>query len=260
MKYVLVALIALVLGGLAARVMWREEPEPVDPLQVIVTQLKTHAIIEHERQIAIWYRTCPNVLGVDPQIFVAWPAKLSYELELDDVTLKLEGTKLVVQTAPIHADEPSVPTDFVDYLSTDSLFTFANEQELINREVAKASMIARYLSAYFMKRDASLQRDFIREIEELIERISAALGVTISEIQVDVPGIETQLPKLPKLELCAGSAASVNGLPFARVEDGFTVPIGFQPVPSVRSADEGAALPAGKPQGIASVYGKGEQR
>jgi hypothetical protein len=119
-KYVLVALIALVLGGVAARAIWREEPEPVDPLQVIVTQLKTHAIIEHERQIAIWYRTCPDVLGVDPQIFVAWPAKLSYELELDDVTLKRDGAKLIVQTGPVHADEPSVPTDFVDYLSTDS--------------------------------------------------------------------------------------------------------------------------------------------
>jgi hypothetical protein len=45
----------------------------------------------------------------------------------------------------------------------------------------------------------------------------------------------------------------VNGLPFARLEDRNTVPIAFRPPPSRRSP--GSAGPAGKPEGIASVYG-----
>lgn len=256
MKYLVVALLALVLGALAARAFWLKEPEPVDPLQVIVTQLKTHAIVEHERQVAIWYRTCPDVIGIDPQIFIAWPAKLSYELELSDVKVERDGTKIKVRTSAIHADEPAVPTDFIDYLSTGSLFNFANEDQIVNSEITKASAIARYLSAYFMKRDASLRGDFEHEVQSLVERLAAALGVQASAVEVDVPPVEVTFPKLPKLELCAGSAASVNGLPFARLEGPYTVPIAFKPVPSVRERDRIPADAVGKPQGIASVYGK----
>ncbi|HEV7443934.1 MAG TPA: hypothetical protein VGO18_15170, partial [Steroidobacteraceae bacterium] len=87
MKYVVIALLALILGGLIGHAIWggKKEPPPVDPVQVIVTQLKTHAIVAHERQLAIWYRACPSVWGKTPQIFIAWPVKLTYELELNDV-------------------------------------------------------------------------------------------------------------------------------------------------------------------------------
>jgi len=255
-KYFLVGVLALVIGAFAARAIWFKEAEPVDPLQIIVTQLKTHAVVEHERQVAIWYRTCPDVIGIDPQIFIAWPAKLTYELELADVQIERDGTKLKVKTSAIHADEPAVPTDFIDYLSTDSLFNFANEDQIINGEIGKASTIARYLSAYFMKRDPSLRGDFEHEVQGLVERLAAALGVQASEVEVEVPPVEVKFPKLPKLELCEGSLASVNGLPFARLEDGYTVPIGFKPVPSVREQNNVAAEAIGNPQGIASVYGK----
>src|SRR5512138_3355306 len=133
MKYVVIAVLALVLGALAARAWYKPAPaEPVDPINVMVMQMKTHAIIEHERQIAVWYRACPKVTGVDPEIFIAWPAKLSYELELNDVAIERSGDVLKVRTRAIHADEPAVPTDFLDYLSTSSVFTFRNEQELVN--------------------------------------------------------------------------------------------------------------------------------
>jgi len=62
-----------------------------------------------------------------------------YELELNDVSIERGGDTLQVRTGAIHADEPAVPTDFLDYLSTSSLFTFANEQELVNREIQKSS-------------------------------------------------------------------------------------------------------------------------
>jgi hypothetical protein len=255
-KSVLIALLALGVGVLAARAIWlKKEPDPVDPIQIIVNQLKTHAIVEHERQVAIWYRTCPDVIGIDPQIFIAWPAKLSYELELADVKVERDGTKLKVHTSAINADEPSVPTDFIDYLSTDSLFNFANEEQIINGEIGKASAIARYLSTYFMKRDPSLRGDFEHEVQALVERLAAALSVQASEIQVEVPPVDARFPRLPKLELCEGSQASVNGLPFARVESGVTLPIAFRPVPSIREQNRVPDSAAGSPKGIASVYG-----
>ncbi len=258
MKYLLITLLALIVGGFVGRMIWGEKkPEPVDPVQVIVTQIKTHAIIEHERQLAIWYRACPEVLGKTPQIFIAWPAKLSYELELGDVQITREGTVIKVKTSSIHPDEPSVPTDFVDYLSTTSIFTFANEQELVNHEVAKASPIARYLTTYFLANDPSLRADFVGELQSLVEHLAGALGVPVTEVDVEIPKVEIaqrSWPKLPKLELCAGSLAAVNGMPFAKVDDGYTVPIRFNPPPSARSSGgrkptPGAAAPADAPKG-----------
>ncbi len=115
-------------GALIGRMVWGgKPPEPVDPVQVMLTQVRTHAVIEHERQVAIWYRACPQVLGKTPQLFIAWPAKLVYELELGDVQIRKEGSVIKVSTSAIHSDDPSVPTDFVDYLATTSIFTFGKK-------------------------------------------------------------------------------------------------------------------------------------
>jgi hypothetical protein len=257
MKYVVIAVLALVLGAFAARAYYhKSEPEPVDPINVMVLQMKTHAIIEHERQVAVWYRACPEVTGVNPEIFIAWPAKLSYELELNDVTIERVGDTLKVSTRAIHPDEPSVPSDFLDYLSTSSMFTFTNEQGLVNKEIQKSSPLARYLTAYYLLRDESLRGDFAAEIEGLITRMAGALGVPVQKVEVAIAKENFKLPKLPPLELCGGSAASVNGLPFARVEDQYTVPIAFRPPPSSRTPTApSAGQPPGKPEGIASIYG-----
>ena len=262
MKYLVIALLALILGGFIGRSIWGEKKnQPVDPLQVILTQVRTHAVIEHERQVAIWYRACPEVIGKTPTIFIAWPAKLVYQLELADVQIHRNGGVIKVTTGPIRAEEPSVPSDFVDYLSTTSIFTFANEQELANREIHKASPIARYLTTYFLMRDPSLQGDFANELQSLIEHLAGALGVPVSSIDIDIPKGELafqQWPKLPKLELCEGTLASVNGLPFAKVMDnGDTVPIGFRPPPSRRSLSSqqktGATNEADTPKGTATI-------
>jgi hypothetical protein len=264
-KYLVIALLALVLGGLIGRSIWGEKKqEPVDPVQVILTQVRTHAVIEHERQVAIWYRACPEVLGKTPTIFIAWPAKLVYELELGDVQIKKAGTVIKVTTSAIHSDEPSVPTDFVDYLSTTSIFTFANEQELVNHEIGKASPIARYLTTYFLTHDPSLQDDFADELRTLIEHLAGALAVPVTSVDVDIPKVTLtihQWPKLPKLELCTGTMASVNGLPFAtNMDNGATVPVGFRPPPSrrSRSAQQKAAgaetmSSADAPKGTATI-------
>jgi hypothetical protein len=256
MRYVVIALLALGLGGLIARSWYKpKEQQPVDPVTVIVMQMKTHAIIEHERQVAVWYRACPEVSGVNPEIFVAWPAKLSYELELSDVRIERQGNALKVHARAIHPDEPAVPTDFLDYLSTSSMFTFANEQQLVNREIQKSSALARYLTSYYLLRDESLRGDFVAEVQGLVTRLAGALGVPVTSVEVEIAREDAKLPKLPKLELCTNSAASVNGLPFARLEDSYIVPIAFKPTPSKRSGVPAGATPAQNPEGIASVYG-----
>lgn len=225
MRSFLIAALALAVGILIAREWWKRPP--ADPVQVIVTQVKTHAIIEHERQIAIWYRSCPEVVGVNPEIFVAWPGKLSYELELGDVAVARAGDMLTVKTGAIRADEPAVPTDFLDYLSTSPWFNLANEQELVNREISRASPIARYLTVYFQRRDPSLAEDFREELAEFVMRLAGALGLGIKEVKVEIPLAEVQFPKLPALELCAGTTAAVNGVPFAKVDEGYMIPFAF---------------------------------
>lgn len=254
MRYVVIALLALALGAWAARSYYRQASEPVDPIQVMVTQMRTHAIIEHERQVAVWYRACPHVAGVDPEIFIAWPARLAYELELSDVTMERSGDTIRVHARAIRPDEPAVPSDFLDYLSTRSLFTFANEQELVNQEIRKSTALARYLTAYYLLRDASLREDFASEIQSLVTHMAGALGVPVAHVEVDITQETVKLPKLPELELCGGSPATVNGLPFARNEDTYTVPIRFEIPPSRRSGGASAQAAAERPTGIASIY------
>lgn len=244
MRYVVIALLALLLGGLIGHEIWgKKEPQPVDPVQVILTQVRTHAVIEHERQIAIWYRACPQVIGKTPQIFIAWPAKLVYQLELRDIQIKKFGTVITVTTPGIHSSDPVVPTDFMDSLSTTSIFTFANEQELVNHEIAKASPIARYLTTYFMSRDPSVADDFADELRSLIEQLAGALGVNFTRVDVEIPQVVLKpesWPKLPKLELCEGTYAAVNGLPFAKTVGQYTQEIGFRPPKSRLSGTDSA--------------------
>ena len=110
----------------------------------------------------------------------------------------------------------------------------------------------------------SLQADFANELQSLIEHLAGALGVPVSSIDVDIPKGELavqQWPKLPKLELCEGTLASVNGLPFAKLMDnGDTVPIGFRPPASRRSLSSqqksgkpGAMGETDTPKGTATI-------
>lgn len=264
MRYGIVILLALATGGLVGHEMWRVNGfTQADPVQVILTQLKTHAVIEQDRQLAIWYRACPAVLGKSPQIFMAWPVRLTYQIELGDVQVSREGSVIHVKTSAIHSVEPSIPTDFMDYMTTSSIFTFANEQELVNHEIAKATPVARYLTTYFMAHDPSLPDDFRDEMQSLVEHFTSSLGVPITRVDVDIPPVRvTHWPKLPRIELCAGTLASVNGLPFAKFDLGTTIPIGFHIQPHRDSwrddqpASEispGNVSPMAIPRGVASV-------
>ncbi len=247
MRYLLLAVLALAVGAWVG-VRLTREPAPPDPITVIVTQLKTQALIEHERQIAVWYKACPRVTGVDPRMFVAWPGKLSFELPLTDVVLERRGSALQVRTAAIKADEPALPTDSLDSLSTEPLLNLVDEHELVNAELKKASAIARYLASYHLKRDPTLYEAIAKELRELILRIAAAIDAGITDVTVDIPRPDPKLPALPPLELCAGTRAAVNGLPFAKDESGHLVPVAFRVRP------QGADGPAERPSAAAIIY------
>jgi len=251
--YVLIALAAGAFGGYQ---LWQHKSGAADPVEVIVTQMKTHSVIEHQRQVSVWYRACPTVWGKSPQIFMAWPAVLTYQIELGDVQVSRHGAVISVRTSAIHAVDPSVPTDHMAYMTTTSMLTFANEQELINAEIAKATPVARYLSTYFLAHDPSLEQDFGDELQSLVEHFTASLGVPITRVDVDIPKVEvSRWPQLPRIELCAGTLAAVNGVPFAKYDLSSTIPIGFTipprhalgaelPSPVASSASSSAPAPA----------------
>jgi len=248
MRYVLLALLGLVAGAWVG-FEFRGEPVPEDPIRVIVTELKTQAVIEHERHIAVWYRACPEVTGVNPLMFVAWPAKLSYELPLDDVSITRNGARLSVRTAPLRVDEPTVPTDTLDYVSTEPILNLVNEAELVSTEMKKASSVARYLTAYYLKRDETLYEDMSEQLRALIQRIGGAVDAGITQVDVEIPRPDPKLPAVPTLELCEGTLAAVNGLAFAKNESGHIVPVAFQ----TRAADAGGVVT--KPAAAAVIYG-----
>src|SRR5262245_46495109 len=140
MRYIALIVAMLVVGAYLGYRM-KSEPPPEDPIRIIVTELKTQAIIEHERNVAVWYKACPEVAGVNPLMFVAWPGKLSYELPLTNVVIERSGPKLKVRTEALRADEPQVPTDTLDYVSTEPVFNLVDEADLIKAEMGKASAI-----------------------------------------------------------------------------------------------------------------------
>ena len=119
---------------------------------------------------------------------------------------------------------------------------------LFRSEIGKASPIARYLTSYFLYHDASIQSDFADELRSLVEHMAGALGVPFARVDVDIPVVKPERPqdwpKVPKLELCEGTLASVNGLPFAKVDGGTTLPIGFRPPPAHSRSLTGAKPPA----------------
>jgi len=247
MRYAVFAILLLAIGGwIGFRLA--QDPMPEDPITVIVTQLRTQALIEHERHIAVWYKACPDVPGSDPLMFVAWPGKLTYELPLNNVSIERTGTTLKVKTTGIRVDEPTLPTDTMDSVSTEPFFNLTNEQELINGEIRKASGIARYLASYYLKRDPTLYEAMGRELESLVLRVAGAVDAGVTAVEVEIPRPDPKLMPLPRIELCEGTRAAVNGFPFAKTEEGHLIPIAFRTKPR-----EGEEEP--KPQGTAIVYG-----
>jgi len=127
---------------------------------VIVTQLKNACHHRARAQLAIGTEACPSVWGKTPQIFIAWPAKLSYESELNDVQVTRVGTVIKVRKQGQHPPhEPNRATDFMDYLSRLRSSRLRMSRSSSITRSAKASPIAALPTTYFLARVPSLQGD-----------------------------------------------------------------------------------------------------
>ena len=228
LKNVIAIVIAVAIGALGYS-WWTNKDAEESPLNVMVTQMRTRAIIEHERQVTVWYKACPEVTGVNPQVMVIWPAKLNYELDLAATKLSLGADGVLhVQTPAIRGDDPSVPSDFGEYMAQISFWTLDNDQAIVRREMQKATPMARHLTGYFLRNDVGLSEHFKEELEAYLRGIAGALGVTVTRIEIVIPEEKVIIPPRPEITLCEGAVAVANGLPFARRQDDGTV-IGIYP-------------------------------
>ena len=213
----LIAIIIAVAVGAIGYSFWVRKDAEESPLNVMVTQMRTRAVIQHERSVTVWYKACPEVPGINPQVMVIWPAKLNYELDLAETKLSLGPDGILhVSTPPIRADDPSVPSEVGEYMAETSFWTLESEQAIVLREMQKATPLARHLTAYFLRSDVGLSAHFKEELETYLRGIAGALGVVVKKIEIDIPTVDVMVPPRPELSLCEGSVALANGLAFAR--------------------------------------------
>ena len=226
LKNVIAVIIAVAAGAIGYS-FWARKDAEESPLVVMVAQMRTRAIIEHERVVTVWYKACPEVPGINPQVMVIWPAKLNYELDLAETKLSLSADGVLhVQTPPIRVDDPSVPSEVGEYMAQTSFWTLDSEQAIVMREMQKATPLARHLTAYFLRNDAGLSEYFKEELDTYLRGISGALGVVVKKIEVEIPQVNVVIPPRPEITLCEGTVALANGLGFARrQEDGTTIGI-----------------------------------
>ncbi|HPF25962.1 MAG TPA: hypothetical protein P5528_13600 [Steroidobacteraceae bacterium] len=211
-------LLAALLSVILAVTLWdRSRREPVaDPVMVLVNQVRTRALLDHERRLTVWYRSCPEVPGLNPEVFVLWPAVLRYTLRLDAAQIQLTGTTLSIKMPTISSEEPSVPSDLTQFIANNPFWNLESNASLGAREMRRATPIARYLSSYFLQYDPTLRDYFDDELRAYLKGITGALGITVTDIEVSIPEPkQAAVPMLP-LELCEGSSAVANGVPFAR--------------------------------------------
>src|ERR1043165_1961043 len=179
--------VAVAIGAVGYALYVRKDAEE-SPINVMITQMRTRAIIEHERSITVWYRACPEVTGINPKVMVIWPAKLNYELDLEATKLSLgKDGVLRVEAPPIRADDPSVPSDFGEYMAQTSFWTLESEQEIVRREMQKATPLARHLTAYFLRNDMGLSDYFKEELETYLSAMTGALGVNVTRMEIIIP-------------------------------------------------------------------------
>lgn len=239
----IIGLIVAVAIGAAGYAFWMRKDAEESPLNIMVTQMRTRAIIEHERQVTVWYKACPEVKGINPQVMVIWPAKLNYELDLAATRLSLDANGVLrAVTPPIEGDDPSVPSEVGEYLAQTSFWTLDSEQAIVMREMQKATPLARHLTAYFLRNDAGLKEHFKEELETYLRGIAGALGLIVTRIEVEIPDVDVKIPPRPELTLCEGSVALANGFGFARRQQDGTV-IGVYP----RKREGAKAGPAAAP-------------
>jgi hypothetical protein len=228
LKHVIAIIIAVAVGAIGYA-FWTKKDAEESPIMVMVTQMRTRAIIQHERQVTVWYKACPETRGVNPQVMVIWPAKLNYALDLADTKLDLGADGVLhVKTPPIRAEDPSVPSEVGEYMAQTSFWTLDSEQAIVMREMQKATPLARHLTAYFLRNDVGLSAHFKEELETYLRAMTGALAVPVKRMEIEIPEQEVIIPPRPEITLCQGTEAIANGMSFARRQADGTV-IGIYP-------------------------------
>src|SRR5262245_990562 len=224
-----IAIVIAVVAGAVGYAFWVRKDAEESPLNVLVTQMRTRAIVEHERQVTVWYKACPEVKGINPQVMVIWPAKLNYELDLAATKLSLDANGVLrADTPPIRGDDPSVPSEVGEYMAQTFFWTLDSEQAIVMREMQKATPLARHLTAYFLRNDVGLADQFKEELETYLRGIAGALNLPVTRIEINIPKEEVKIPPRPELALCEGSVALANGFGFARRQQDGTI-VGIYP-------------------------------
>lgn len=219
MKTIALALVAAVVLVAAGYFIGNKLRQPTDPVNAILTQMRTRVAVNHERWVSVWYRACPEVRGKNPTMLVTWAAQLNYALPVASLDLQVENipngpTRLKVSAPTIEVTEPTVPSDWVDALSTRSIFT-PDESALVDAEKGRASPIARYISQLYLRKDdaKSIEREMTRELSNLLRDLAGVLGLGPVDVQVSIAQPEgSALPAFPAVPLCAGTAPAVNGV------------------------------------------------
>ena len=145
--------------------------------------------------------------------------------EIDGMRRDIDAAKslgadgvLRAETPPIRTDDPSVPSDFGEYMAQTSFWTLENEQTIVRREMQKATPLARHLTAYFLRNDVGLSQHFKEELEAYLRGIAGALGVNVTKVEVVIPDQEVVIPVRPEITLCEGTVAIANGTRLATLD------------------------------------------
>jgi hypothetical protein len=216
-----ILMLAGLLAVLGVGVWWfAGRKEIPDPVIVLINQMRTRAVVEHERRITVWYKSCPEVTGINPEVFVIWPGRLLYTLDLSRSQLRLTGNVLHVSTPPIEVEEPAVPSDLAQFIANNPFWNLTTDAAIGNAAMHKATPVARYLSLYFLNHDPTVRQYFVKEIDAYLRGVAGALGVAVRDVVVEIPEVKRQAPVLPKLELCSGTTATANGVPFVKESQG----------------------------------------
>ncbi len=194
MRILLGLLLAIGLVGAGAWFGKTYFEEPPVLMTSLVANMQDDTVIEHERDMVTWYRTCPERIhwhDFSPEILVIFPSTVRYELSLQNLSLpELIDGEWVVDAGPITADKPIIDTNRQTSLADGRPLT--DEAEYIAREVQRMTPIAEYLSLQQLQSEQSIIRKrMTTQIEKLIQSMQNATQLANSQqlgnIQVNYP-------------------------------------------------------------------------
>ena len=186
----LLAIALLAAGAWLGKTYFETPPILVTSL---VANMQDDTVIEHERDMVTWYRTCPKRIhwhDFSPEILVIFPATVRYELSLENLSLPefIDG-EWVVEAGPITADKPIIDTNRQTSLANGKPLT--DENEYISREMQRMTPIASYLSLQQLQTEQStIRKRMAMQIEKLIQSMQRAsqLANSTNNLSSSMPG------------------------------------------------------------------------